>query len=243
MMSTLFDLGHYFSTVWANWFGIVGVILTALEIIRTAANKPLPISPTIYRVCLVALIVVAQFVAYQDIEEQKRKAEDSQSATADQNRNLQNENNKLKTQIANLPPGMTDLQKDVAALRSENASLKRINETQAAQIKSEAEETQKVSRIKEQIGKYMEDGIRRVVYCQNPSGNQGYRDFTAWDVRVRDYLQLALGTATAERFADGTGLTQASNSQIQTLTLMDQTICTQLQFRVVRLSQIIAALK
>src|SRR5262249_32974994 len=75
VMPSLIELSEYLVVVFNSWFGIVGAILTLLEIVRSTSSKSIPISPKVYRVCLALLIIVAQFVAYRSLMDEKRKAE------------------------------------------------------------------------------------------------------------------------------------------------------------------------
>jgi hypothetical protein len=79
-MPSISEITQYLGTVFWNWFGIAGAILTVLEIVRTLTEKKLHISRRVTMISAVGLIIIAQFYAYQEIKIEKDRLESGQHA-------------------------------------------------------------------------------------------------------------------------------------------------------------------
>lgn len=185
-METVWFLRDYARVFVSSWFGIVGVLLTVVEILRLFGVKVPPLSVRIARIAAVTLLFAAGAQAYKDLKDRNVKTP-AGAGFAPENpdhANLGVENRRQADELATLRLQLSEQTSRVGKLETDKKAL----ETEASALRQQLDDRRRRRQVRDNLSKFLDEGIQLNRIASDGNQTVPTDGISDWITRLEKYL-------------------------------------------------------
>ena len=185
-METIRFLPSYFWTIFFTWFGIVGALLTVVEIVKLAGVNIPPLRVRIARIAALLLFFFASAQAYKDVKDSKPVSAVPNGFVAENpdHANIDKENRAQADEITKLRLQVNDQNSRISRLETEKKTLEDAKNSLQQQLDDRAQR----KGVRDGLSKLLDEGVQLNRIASDEKQDVPTEGIADWVSRLEKYL-------------------------------------------------------